>query len=56
MFQHDIFWLVVIETVYEDSFYFSSKTSVLVWCALKQDENEPKTTVVSEQLLQHILA
>ena len=29
-------------------FIFSSKTRVLVWCGLKQAENEPKTTKVSE--------
>jgi len=30
---------------------FSSKTSVLVWCGLKQAENKLKTTPVSEQCL-----
>jgi len=30
-------------------FIFSSKTSVLVWCGLKQAENQLKTTCVSEQ-------
>ena len=29
-------------------FIFSSKTSILVWCGLKQAENEPKTTHVSD--------
>jgi hypothetical protein len=29
-------------------FIFSSKTSVLVWYSLKQAENEPKTTHVSD--------
>jgi hypothetical protein len=28
---------------------FSCKTSILVWCGLKQAENEPKTTYVSDQ-------
>ena len=32
-------------------FIFSSKTSVLVWCGLKQAENEPKTTHVFEYSL-----
>jgi hypothetical protein len=29
-------------------FIFSSKTSILIWCGLKQAENEPKTTHVSD--------
>ncbi len=29
-------------------FIFSSKTSILVWCSLKQAENKPKTTHVSD--------
>ena len=29
-------------------FIFSSKTSVLVWCGLKQAETEPKTSYVSD--------
>jgi hypothetical protein len=29
-------------------FIFSSKTSILVWCGLKQAENGPKTTHVSD--------
>ena len=29
-------------------FIFSFKTSILVWCGLKQAENEPKTTHVSD--------
>jgi hypothetical protein len=32
-------------------FIFSSKTSILVWCGLKQAENEPKTTHVSDPRL-----
>jgi len=32
-------------------FIFSFKTSVLVWCGLKQAENEPKTTHVFEYSL-----
>ncbi len=34
-------------------FIFSSKTSVLVWYSLKQAENEPKTTHVSDLRLSH---
>ncbi len=34
-------------------FIFSSKTSVLVWYSLKQAENEPKTTPVSDLRLSH---
>ncbi len=32
-------------------FIFSSKTSILVWCGLKQAENQPKTTNVSDSRL-----
>ncbi len=37
-------WKLSVKVV----FIFSSKTRVLVWCGLKQAENEPKTTHVSD--------
>ncbi len=37
-------WKLSVKVV----FSFSSKTSILVWCGLKQPENEPKTTHVSD--------
>jgi len=37
-------WKLSVKVV----FIFSSKTSILVWCGLKQAENEPKTTHVSD--------
>ena len=42
--QARIHWKQSVEVV----FTFSSKTRVLVWCGLKQAENEPKTTHVCE--------
>ncbi len=40
-------WKLSVKVV----FIFSSKTSILVWCGLKQAENEPKTTHVSDPSL-----
>ncbi len=40
-------WKLSVKVV----FIFSSKTSILVWCGLKQAENEPKTTHVSDPRL-----
>ncbi len=40
-------WKLSVKVV----FIFSSKTSVLVWCGLKQAENEPKTTHVLDPRL-----
>jgi hypothetical protein len=37
-------WKLSVKVV----FIFSSKTSILVWCGLKQAENGPKTTHVSD--------
>ncbi len=48
------FWLVFAKTgsiISGIVFIFSSKTRVLVWCGLKQAENGPKTSYVSDPRL-----
>jgi hypothetical protein len=43
--------LFSLKTLWQGSFHFSSKTSALALCGLKQAENEPKTSYVSDQRL-----